>query len=350
MSRVRVNAEHEYDVIFTHSWSDELSTLISQRTRVGIVHSVEQRDVVRNRVNHDKCIFIEVDDGEEGKTPESLLKIISTLGNEGFTRSDLIVGIGGGAVTDIAGFAAATWLRGVDWISIPTTIAGAVDAAIGGKTGANTEHGKTLFGAFHSPIAVLIDLSWFETLSDRDYSAGLAEVVKCGFIKDPSILELMAGKSLKEIRSNHVTVEYLIRKSVTVKAAVVSQDFRESGEREILNYGHTFGHAIEKLSRYELRHGEAVSIGLVFAAELSYSRGLIDADLLESHRRFLSALGLPTNFTSGRWSEIEPLLFLDKKSRGNKLRFVSLTGLGSTSRIEDLTSDELEAIYEKVCQ
>ena len=350
MSRVRVNSERTYDVFIGARWFDELAIFTANRLRVAVIHSQNQRDEVHEKVSGDKYSFIEIPDGELGKTPEVLLKIIHRLGELGFTRSDLIVGIGGGAVTDISGFAAATWLRGIDWISIPTTIAGAVDAAIGGKTGCNTEHGKNLFGAFHSPIGVLVDLDWFTSLTDRDFSAGLAEVIKCGFIKDPSILELMAGKKLEEVRTNKILLEYLIRKAVSVKAEVVSQDFRESEGREILNYGHTFGHAIEKLSNYEIRHGEAVSIGLIFAAELAFSRGLISEDIVQSHRNFLQSLNLPITYPGGKWSQIEPLLAIDKKSRGKQVRFVALTGLGTTSRIEDSTSDELKAIYERVAE
>lgn len=349
MSRVRVRAEREYDVIIGADWRDELATLSAGRNRVGIVYSQAQQNIVTEVPGVvTNPYFFEIPDGEAGKSPEILLKIIHSLGEAGFTRSDLVVAIGGGAVTDSAGFAAATWLRGIDWVSIPTTIAGAVDAAIGGKTGVNTVHGKNLFGAFHSPIAVLIDLQWFDSLSDRDFAAGLAEVVKCGFIKDPSILELLEGKSLTEVRGNRVVVEYLIKKAVTVKAGVVSHDFRESGEREILNYGHTFGHAVERLSHYQLRHGEAVAIGLVFAAELARSRGIISDQLADAHRKYLSDLGLPTSFEGGRWEEIEPLLLRDKKVRGQQVRFVVITELGATSRLEDVTSEELRQIYEKV--
>lgn len=349
MSRVHVRSEREYDVLIGEDWRALLPHLCTGRKRVALVYSKATASLLHPipklpaEVTH-----IEIEDGENGKSPQSLLTIIEALGAGGFTRSDVVVAIGGGAVTDIAGFAAATWLRGVDWISIPTTVAGAVDAAIGGKTGANTAHGKNLFGAFHSPTAVIVDLSWFETLSDRDYAAGLAEVVKCGFIKDASILDLIEGKSLQGIRSNPVVVEYLVRKAVTVKAVTVSKDFRESKEREILNYGHTLGHAIEQSSGYRLRHGECVSIGMVFAAELAAAQNFIEPELVDRHRTILQSLGLPISYDRDQWSQLEPLLWLDKKSRGSTLRFVLLTGLGETIRYHVESSDELRATYEKV--
>ena len=350
MSRVHVKSEREYDVLIGENWRALLPHLCSGRKRVALISSIANAALLEPIPDLSADVIrIEIEDGESGKSAQSLLTIIDALGAAGFTRSDVIVAIGGGAVTDIAGFAAATWLRGIDWISIPTTVAGAVDAAIGGKTGANTVHGKNLFGAFHSPASVIVDLSWFETLSDRDYAAGLAEVVKCGFIKDASILELIEGKDVHSIRSNPVVVEYLVRKAVMVKAAAVSSDFRESKEREILNYGHTLGHAIEQSSGYSLRHGECVSIGMVFAAELAAAQNLIGAEIVERHRTILHSLGLPTTYDLNKWSQIEPLLWLDKKARGKTLRFVLLTGIGETTRFQIESSDELITIYEKVC-
>ena len=171
-------------------------------------------------------------------------------------------------MTDLAGFVAASWLRGIDWIAVPTTLAGMVDAAIGGKTGINTNAAKNLVGAFHSPVAVIVDTKWLRSLSRRDFAAGLAEVVKCGFIRDPEILFLLQGHNLDSVIANENLTRNLISRAVTVKADVVNQDFKESDLREILNYGHTFGHAVEKHSGYQLRHGECVSIGMAFMAHL----------------------------------------------------------------------------------
>jgi 3-dehydroquinate synthase len=292
--------------------------------------------------------YFEVSDGEGAKTSSSLQSLWNWLGAAGFTRSDAVVGIGGGTITDLAGFAAASWLRGIDWIAVPTTVAGMVDAAIGGKTGINSDYGKNLIGSFHSPRKVLIDTSWLKTLSDRDFAAGLAEVVKCGFIADAQILDLLKGKNLSAIRNDSALVQDLITRSVAVKAHVVANDFKESFGREVLNYGHTLGHAIEIHSKYSLRHGEAVSIGLVFAAQLAGVKGLLDSETIAAHEQILNGIGLPTKYPSDSWQHLYPLLALDKKSRGHQLRFVALSGVGKTLRIEDVNESELRAAYERI--
>jgi len=323
--------------------------LIQSRTRVGvIVSSGFSPDLkVIQELDCDVHVFT-VPDGEEGKSAATLFTLWNWLGAAGFTRSDVIVGIGGGAITDLAGFAAATWLRGIDWIAVPTSLAGMVDASIGGKTGINSDYGKNLIGAFHSPISVIVDVDFLLTLSARDLSAGMAEVIKCGFISDPEILNLSAKCSTQNIVANRAVLEDLIYRAVAVKAAVVSTDFKESYAREALNYGHTLGHAIEKHSKYQLRHGEAVAIGMVFVAELAAARGLIDATAVALHRDLLSRFNLPTTFDRQAWSKLLPMLSLDKKTRGNMLRFVVLDRIGSTIRLEDLSSAELDAAYEMI--
>jgi 3-dehydroquinate synthase len=248
----------------------------------------------------------------------------------------------------VAGFVAASWLRGLDWVAVPTSLAGMVDASVGGKTGINSDYGKNLIGAFHSPIAVVIDTEFLKTLSDRDFSAGMAEVIKCGFIADTAILDLAALHTVESLRTNPPVVSELVQRAVTVKAHVVSADFKESFVREALNYGHTLGHAIEIHSKFQLRHGEAVSIGLVYAAELAAVRGLITEAELSLHRSILLSYGLPITFERQAWQKLAPLLALDKKARGNTIRFVALNGIGSTIRLEDLTSAELDSAYERI--
>jgi 3-dehydroquinate synthase len=177
----------------------------------------------------------------------------------------------------------------------------------------------------------------------------MAEVIKCGFIADPEILKLADGHSVAALRKHESVVAELISRAVTVKAQVVSADFKESFAREALNYGHTLGHAVEIYSKYQLRHGEAVAIGLVYAAELAVARGLITSGELDLHRTLLKAYELPITFDRHAWQKLAPLLALDKKARGNTIRFVALNGIGSTVRLEDLTSAELDAAYERLC-
>jgi len=349
MTIITVYAERSYSIALTNSWSTELAALFAGRARVAVIVSKSfSPDLTGLRGLDSELHVFEVPDGEDAKNIETLNKVWNWLGAAGFTRSDLIVGIGGGAITDLAGFAAASWLRGVDWIAVPTSLAGMVDAAVGGKTGINSDYGKNLIGAFHSPTAVLIDINFLQTLSDRDFSAGMAEVLKCGFIADPKILALAADHSVASLRKNSDVMAELIHRAVSVKAAVVSSDFKESFAREALNYGHTLGHAIEIYAKYQLRHGEAVAIGLVYAAELAAARGLITATELDLHRTILVAYKLPITFDRQAWQKLAPLLALDKKARGNTIRFVALNGIGSTIRLEDLTSTELDAAYERI--
>ena len=351
MRKIDVIAEHNYEVQVGVNFQSSLIDLAQGRSRVAIIFS----EAMRNRVpqfdsGDTEFFYFPIPDGESGKSSTVLQQAWNWLGAAGFTRTDLIVGIGGGAVTDFAGFVAASWLRGLDWVAVPTTVAGMVDAAVGGKTGINSDYGKNLIGAFHSPVSVLIDSQWLETLSDRDFAAGLAEVVKCGFIRDPQILQLVKGKSLSEIRgSSELTLE-LIERSVTVKATVVSGDFKESFDREILNYGHTFGHAVELHSKYSLRHGECVAIGMCFIAYLSESLNLISPELRELHISTLAGLGLPTSYSQGQWPELIAAMRLDKKSRGNSLRFVVITEIGKTQRLENPNESELIAAYERLNQ
>ena len=347
---ISVSAEHKYDVLVGCNWRDELSARASERTRCAIVTTESMKAVLGN-VEAGDCEFIYciIPDGEEGKSPDVLLKLWNWFGAAGITRTDLVIGVGGGAITDIAGFAAATYLRGIDWIAIPTSVAGSVDAAIGGKTGANLDYGKNLVGSFHSPRAVLIDHSWFSTLSDRDFAAGLAEVIKCGFIRDPQILHLITGRDLQSLRSDQGLVMELIKRAVQVKADVVSGDFKESFDREILNYGHTFGHAVEKHAKYSLRHGECVAIGMAFMAHLQSELGLITDDVRDLHLSILTGINLPITYSAGDWPELRALMSMDKKSRGNTLRFVTISEIGKTDRIADVAQEDLLSAYEKVC-
>jgi 3-dehydroquinate synthase len=291
---------------------------------------------------------VELPDGEDAKTLAVAGSCFDILGERGFTRSDAVIGFGGGAATDLAGWVAAAWLRGVRVIHLPTTLLGMVDAAVGGKTGINTAAGKNLVGAFHPPAAVLCDLSWLDTLPQADFLAGLAEVVKCGFIADPAILALIDADPGAAGGPGPLTRE-LVERSVAVKARVVSADLRESGLREILNYGHTLGHAIEKVEGYRWRHGEAVSVGMVYAATLARLAGRLDEATAERHRDVLTALDLPTNYRADAWPELRAAMSVDKKARGSVLRFVVLDGLAEPGILADPDEQLLEAAYREVC-
>jgi 3-dehydroquinate synthase len=256
-----------------------------------------------------------------------------------------LVSLGGGAATDVAGFAAATWLRGVDIVHVPTTLLGMVDAAIGGKTGINTEAGKNLVGAFHQPLAVLVDLATLKTLPRNELVAGMAEVVKAGFIADPVILDLIEADPQAALDAAGEVLPELIRRAIAVKAEVVAADEKESELREILNYGHTLGHAIERRERYQWRHGAAVSVGLVFAAELARLAGRLDDDTAQRHRTILTSLGLPVSYDADALPQLLEYMAGDKKTRAGVLRFVVLDGLAKPGRLTGPDPSLLAAAY-----
>ena len=293
-----------------------------------------------------------VPDAEAAKTIEVAAGLWARLGQAGFTRTDAVVGLGGGSVTDLAGFVAATWLRGVPVVQVPTTLLGMVDAAVGGKTGINTAEGKNLVGAFHPPLAVLCDLDVLATLPEADLVAGLAEMIKCGFIDDPVILDLVEADPVAARRADNPALREMVERSVRVKARVVAADLRESSLREILNYGHTFGHAIEQVEQFAWRHGEAVSVGMVYVAELARLTGHLPGEagaaLVARHRSVLTSVGLPTGYRGDRWPDLLTAMRRDKKSRGSRLRFVVLDGLAQPSRLEGPSEDDLRAAHDLV--
>lgn len=349
MNKVRVGAERDYEVLIDVAWRDELTKLLEGRTRAAVIVSEAMQSRIGAAIDSEtEILTFTIPDGEAGKSSATLQQLWNWLGAAGFTRSDLVIAIGGGATTDIAGYLAASWLRGIDWIAIPTTLAGMVDAAIGGKTAINSEYGKNLIGAFHSPVLVIVDFKWLETLSDRDYSAGLAEVVKAGFIADAAILDLLRGKDLTNIRQDSVVVKDLITRAISVKADVVSGDFKESFAREVLNYGHTLGHAIELESNFSLRHGECVAIGMAFMAQLQFDLGLISKELAQDHVDILRNIGLPVTYSRSAWPKLLANMWLDKKTRGKSLRFVTIRSIGKTDRLENPDEKVLYAAYEKV--
>lgn len=350
MKSISVSADRNYEVLVDVQWRESLESHLANRGQVAIIVSEAMRDRITELPAIDAQIHIfTVPDSEAGKSFSTYEKILDWLGAAGFGRNDLIVAVGGGAVTDLAGFVASSWLRGIDWVAVPTTLAAMVDASVGGKTGINSEYGKNLIGAFYSPISVLVDLSWLETLGDRDFAAGLAEVLKSGFIVDGEIVDLLKTRDLKQVRNDRDLTLDLITRTIAVKAKVVSGDFKESYDREILNYGHTLGHAIEIQSKYSLRHGECVAIGLVFAANLSFQLGHLSEELTEAHKMILKNLGLPITYQSELWPVLRANMAIDKKSRSGSLRFVAISDIGQTFRIEAPMESDLLAAYERLC-
>lgn len=343
-----------YDVVVGRGLLQSLPAKLGERVRrVLVIHPRALRltgDTVRDELEAAgfTALTAEIPDAEEGKHIQVAAFCWQVLGQNDFTRSDAIVAVGGGAVTDLAGFVAATWLRGVKVIHMPTSLLGMVDASVGGKTGINTAEGKNLVGSFHPPAAVLADLDTLKTLPRNELISGMAEVIKCGFIADPVILDLVEKNTDAVMDPESDVVRELIERAIAVKANVVSQDLKESGLREILNYGHTLGHAIELVERYSWRHGAAVSVGMMFAAELARSVGrLSDADA-DRHRTILESLGLPITYRKDRWQGLLDGMRRDKKSRGDLLRFVVLDGVGKPGILDVPDTSLLFAAYQEI--
>ena len=297
-----------------------------------------------------QVLLAEIPDAEAAKRVEVAAFCWQIMGQTDFTRSDVVVGLGGGATTDVAGFVAATWLRGIDVIQLPTTVLGMVDAAVGGKTGINTAEGKNLVGAFHAPRAVLCDLDVLDELPRNELLAGYAEVVKAGFIAEPEILDLVEADVDAATDPKSPEFRRAIELAISMKARVVGEDFREQGLREILNYGHTLGHAIEHAERYQWRHGAAISIGMVFAAELSRLTRNLSDEAVERHRRVLDLLGLPTTYPIGRWQTLLATMKRDKKARGDLLKFVVLDDIARPTTITGPDEALLFAAYQNVAE
>jgi 3-dehydroquinate synthase len=354
LTTVQVRGAAPYDVTIGPGARRLLPDLLTGSRQVLLVHPRSMAALAGDVEKDLRALGLEVvvaavADGEAAKSLSVAGELWSLLGRRAFTRTDAVVGLGGGATTDLAGFVAACWLRGVPVVHVPTTLLGMVDAAVGGKTGVDTAEGKNLVGAFHSPTAVLCDLDSLATLPRAELVSGLAEVVKTGLVADTGMLDLLVDADAATDPAGPVIRE-LVERSVRVKADVVGRDLREAGPREILNYGHTLGHAVEVVESYRWRHGEAVSVGLVYAAELAHAAGRLDAADVARHRELLGGLGLPTAYDGDRWPELLAAMRVDKKARGAALRFVVLDGLGRPGRLEDPDEALLELAFERIAR
>lgn len=348
-----------YDVHISSQALSEVRGLVGDASRVAVIHPSTMAHVlprVTDLLGDLRVLPIEVPDAEESKTALVLTHCWDELARAGFTRSDVVIGLGGGTTTDLAGFVAASWLRGVGYVSIPTSVLGMVDAAVGGKTGINLPAGKNLVGAFHDPRGVICDLSLLRGLPEAEVRSGMAEVVKCGFIADPQILVLAADDVDDALDVSSLRFADLVHKAVAVKAAVVAGDLTErtsDGDRvgrEALNYGHTLGHAIEAREGFSLRHGPAISIGMCFMGEVSHRLLGLDRELVDLHTELLGGLGLPLSYPAEAWPELRRLMSLDKKARGNTLRLVGLRSQGQPVIISGPDEAVLEESYAALLQ
>jgi 3-dehydroquinate synthase len=340
-----------YDVNIGWGTLDRLGESLSERHRactVAVMTNPRVGQLYTNRVTASlrgagyRPFVATVPDGERFKTLRSAGRLYDELVKRRFERGDLILALGGGVIGDLAGFVAATYLRGVNYVQVPTTVVAQVDSSIGGKTGVDHRHGKNLVGAFHHPVVVCADVATLATLPRREFIAGLAEVVKYGVIVDAALLEYLEEHVDAILGAVPDVLVEIVRRSAAVKASVVRQDEREAGLRRILNYGHTAGHVIETLTGYSnVRHGEGVAMGMDFAARLAARLGLCDEALVRRQRALLERFGLPTGLPKIAATRAIETMRLDKKVRDGLVHFVLPRGPGSVTVAPVATNDIL---------
>jgi 3-dehydroquinate synthase len=353
ITTIRVPGASPYEILIGTGLDDSIAGILGSKVaKVLIVHpptlTARAAELRERLAEHYEVLLAEIPDAESAKRVEVAAFCWQIMGQTDFTRTDAVIGLGGGATTDLAGFVAATWLRGVKLVQVPTTVLGMVDAAVGGKTGINTAEGKNLVGAFYAPAGVVADLATLTTLPRNEILAGFAEIVKAGFIAEPEILDIIEADV--EAVTDPTTPQFrrVVELAIGLKARVVGEDFTESGLREILNYGHTLGHAIEHAERYQWRHGAAVAVGMVFAAELARLTRSLSDEVVDRHRSILSSLGLPITYPASRWRTLLAAMQRDKKARAGMLRFIVLDDLARPTVLAGPEDALLFAAYQEI--
>ncbi len=308
------------------------------------------RDMVLSLLEEDGffCISYVFQAGEASKKLSTVEKLYELLIQNSFDRNDVLLALGGGVTGDLTGFAAATYLRGIRFVGIPTTLLSMVDSSIGGKTGVDFKAYKNIVGAFHQPSAVYINISTLETLPEREFLAGMGEVVKHGFIKDTAYYTFLAEHTKEILAGEPETLRSMIFRSLCIKRDVVERDPKEKGERALLNFGHTVGHAVEKLNDFSLLHGECVSAGMVVAAELSVLRGSLSQEQAAKVKELLQAFGMVTTVTPLEKEELLSVCHRDKKADGSKIKFVLLQDIGDAYIDPEVSDDEIWAAFQTI--
>ena len=342
-----------YEVIIGRNLQAQITAHGQKYAAALVLHSpdtAQSAEKIREalRVGAQPTALWEVPRGEAAKDISTLLQGWELAGNNHLGRDGVVISLGGGSVTDLGGFFAATWLRGVANINVPTTLLGMVDAAIGGKTAINTESGKNLVGSFTNPRGVYCDLATLDSLPHAEWKSGMGEIIKCGFIADRHILELLAAHGTNLFTSTSPALAEMVGAAIKVKLQIVDADLQEKGGRIVLNYGHTFAHALEKATSYNCRHGEAVAIGSVFAAALAELSGIAPSGFTELHRDAFAAVGLPVSYKGARKEELLTFMQVDKKVRHQQLRFVVLEDIGQPRILENPDSALLDGAFQAI--
>ena len=358
-SKVEVNLpHHSYEVVIGSGLLDGLGELIravAPHDRCTVVGDAAVMEVYGQRAigalesaGYEAATAV-MPSGEKHKTLETVRAIYDVLLERRMERRSPVIALGGGVCGDTAGFVAASYLRGVPFVQVPTTLLAMVDASVGGKVGVNVPQGKNLIGAFHQPAIVLADVMVLQTLSPREFRCGLAECIKHGVIRDPSLLDFISEQMPKIQAMNPGVLEELVRRNVAIKAAVVMADEKESGERAHLNFGHTFAHAIEAVTEYgTFLHGEAVSLGMVAAMNLAVGLGICDSQAINPLVAALESAGLPVRAKLPDVADLMAAMTLDKKVKDAKIRFVLPTRIGEVVIRNDVPNDRVEAAWATV--
>lgn len=358
MEIVRVDlGERSYEVMVGSGLMDRIGELTSHLglgsscaliTHEKIFELFGDRLMASLKANRQRVYPIFVPEGEPSKSLEWAGRIYQVMLDSGLDRSSFVVALGGGVIGDLAGFVAATYMRGLDLVHVPTTLLSQVDASIGGKTAVNLFSGKNLVGVFHQPRLVLIDVNALENLSRDEFRSGMGEVIKYGVIKDPELFQFVESGSKRILARNKEALEWIIHRSCRVKAWVVSQDERESGLRAILNYGHTIGHALESATQYQgYKHGQAVAIGMACAGWIAKEKGFWSEEEFKRQNSVIKLYGLPIYYKRPSPREVYPYLSADKKKKKGALTFILPKSIGDVFLCRDVSEKMIKDVLEK---
>jgi len=359
MLTVNYNKKPIYNIIIENSYdrlSEELKALGAENRKICIVtdsnagrlYSQEVADILKSI--SDQVVIFTFEAGEENKTLDTVRRLYEFLIMSRLDRKDILVALGGGVTGDLTGFAAATYLRGIDFIQLPTTLLSQVDSSIGGKTGVDFDSYKNMVGAFHQPRLVYMNISTLNTLHPRQYFSGMGEILKHGLIKDERYFEWLIENMVEIYEKDPEILEEMIYRSCVIKGRVVEEDPEEKGERALLNFGHTIGHAIEKYMDFKLLHGECVALGSVAAAYISWKRGYLKEDEFLEIRDMFVGFRLPVSMESISLDEIINTVKLDKKMDRGQIRFILLKSIGNAFIDKTVTDDELREATGYLCR
>lgn len=329
----------KYDVVI-----DTLPTLTFNR-KVAIITnttvSALHLETLKSKIEADELFVVTIADGEEFKNLLTVENILNELFEHQLDRKSLLIALGGGVIGDMTGFTASLYQRGIGFVQVPTTLLAQVDASVGGKTGVNNAYGKNLIGAFYQPEAVYIDTEFLKTLPAREFSAGIAEIVKMAVMFDKAYFDFLMNADFQDKQM----LEKAIERSVELKAEVVNLDEKESGIRAVLNYGHTFGHVVEYETAYKTYvHGEAVAIGMMMANALAVELGMMQQDEMDLVTTFLQKHNLPISYEIKEVDAFYDKFFLDKKTANNKLKFILPQGIGGHMIRDDISEEVLKKV------